>query len=114
MDQSIADLKAECVSLIKEMTVARREAAAAYQRALEVVLQTVGEECQRARRGNGMFRSAHEAYAVILEELDEFKAHVWMRPESRDLYMMRKELAQIAAMAVCAILEVCWDEENSV
>jgi hypothetical protein len=58
-------------------------------------------ELRRARGGAGHppFHSAHEAYAVILEELDEFKAEVWKRPEGRDPLVMLKELAQVGAMA---------------
>lgn len=44
--------------------------------------------------------SAHEVYAVILEELDEFWDQVRLKPENRSTIAMRKELVQIATM--------CW------
>jgi len=42
--------------------------------------------------------SPHEAYAVILEELDEFKTEVFKRGEFRSRDQMLHELAQTAAM----------------
>lgn len=67
------------------------------------VLAAVGAELARAREHHGPMASAHEAYAVILEELDEFKAHVWMKQSKRDLAAMRAELIQLAAMAIRAV-----------
>lgn len=49
--------------------------------------------------GHKPLNSSHEAYAVILEELDEFWAEVCKRRENRDRVAMLKELIQIGAMA---------------
>lgn len=46
------------------------------------------------------FNSAHEGYAILLEEMDELKAHVWANQKRRDLDGMRAEAVQVAAMAV--------------
>ncbi len=46
------------------------------------------------------FNSAHEGYGVLLEEMDELKAHIWTRQDKRDLAAMRAEAIQVAAMAV--------------
>jgi hypothetical protein len=67
-------------------------------------LHQVRQELQRAQRQHAPLNSAHEAYAVILEELDEFKAEVWgTRADARDPARLRAELIQIAAMAIRAI-----------
>lgn len=42
--------------------------------------------------------SLHEGYAVILEELDEFKAEVWKKAGERTLESIATELVQLAAM----------------
>jgi hypothetical protein len=51
--------------------------------------------------------SAHEGYAVILEEVDELKEEVWKQTKNRDINHMRKEAIQVAAMAMRFILDVC-------
>jgi hypothetical protein len=55
----------------------------------------------------GPMASAHEGYAVILEELDELKAEVWKSPKKRDMRAMREEAVQVAAMALRFIRDVC-------
>lgn len=55
------------------------------------------------------FNSAHEGFAVLLEEVDELKAHVWTNQKRRDLIAMRKEAVQVAAMAIRFALEACDD-----
>lgn len=67
------------------------------------VIAAVAAELARARDKHAPLNSAHEAYAVILEELDEFKAEVWKKTAARDRAMMRAELIQLAAMAVRAV-----------
>ncbi len=52
------------------------------------------------------FHSAHEGYAVILEELDELKTEVFKKKEKRDYTLMRKEAIQVAAMAIRFIRDV--------
>ena len=61
----------------------------------------VAAELVRARSRHAPMHSAHEAYAVILEELDEVKAEVWSK--TIDCTHLRKELIQLAAMAVRAV-----------
>ena len=53
------------------------------------------------------FNSAHEGYAVLLEEVDELKAHVWTNQKKRDLVEMRKESIQVAAMAMRFVNDIC-------
>lgn len=53
------------------------------------------------------FNSAHEGYAVLLEEVDELWDHVKQRQACRNLHLMRKEAIQVAAMALRFAAEVC-------
>jgi hypothetical protein len=73
------------------------------------VADEVVEEVERATKLFGPHASPHEALAVIWEEFDEFKQQVFKynlakgrdtRPE------MRKELIQVAAMAIRAIQDL--------
>lgn len=62
-------------------------------------LAAVQSELARARFKHAKINSAHEGYAVILEELDEFKAQCWLKRELRNHREMLAELVQVAAMA---------------
>lgn len=64
------------------------------------------EELCVAQDKHGPMRSAHEAYSVILEEVDEFWQEVKRKREERDLEAMRRELMQIAAMACRAAIDL--------
>lgn len=74
---------------------------------LEHVLAEVGAEVARAESLWPPQHSAHEGFAVLLEEVDELKAHVWTKQTCRDLDAMRKEAVEVAAMAVRFIRDVC-------
>jgi hypothetical protein len=56
-------------------------------------------EIERARAKHKPINSAHEGYAVILEELEEFWDEVKKKRELRDKRRMYDELVQIGAMA---------------
>jgi hypothetical protein len=71
------------------------------------VLEDVQEELERATAANGPFNSAHEGYAVILEELDELWEEVRKKSRERDPEKLRKEAIQVAAMGVRFVLDVC-------
>jgi len=62
-------------------------------------VKKVKEEIKKARNGHKNMTSAHEAYAVILEELDEFKIEVFKKEKSRNKQNMLDELVQLGAMA---------------
>lgn len=66
---------------------------------LRAIFGDVRGELTRAAK-HPPFNSAHEGYAVILEEMDELKEHVWKKQHSRDIVAMRAEAIQVAAMAV--------------
>ncbi len=72
----------------------------------EKALLRVTEEFNRATENIPPFNSAHEGYAVLLEEVDELKAEVWKKDRERDRARMRKEAAQVAAMAMRFLVEL--------
>jgi hypothetical protein len=72
----------------------------------EHVTLDVAAEVGRAMELHSPMNSAHEAYSVILEELDEFWEEVRKKREERQPDAMRTELVQIAAMAVRAICDL--------
>lgn len=59
----------------------------------------VAAELSRARGRHAPINSAHEGYAVILEEIDEFWAEVRKKRGERSPHQMIHELAHVAAMA---------------
>jgi hypothetical protein len=71
------------------------------------VLGEIGREVQQAESKWPPMNSAHEAYAVLLEEVDELKGHVWTNQKRRDIASMRDEAIQVAAMAVRFIRDIC-------
>jgi len=52
------------------------------------------------------FTSAHEGYAVLLEEVEELKTEIFKSPGKRDYNQMKKEAIQIAAMALKFVIDV--------
>ena len=71
------------------------------------IVREVCEEISRARTLFPPFRSAHEGYAVLLEEVDELWQQVKFRQSRERDVAMRKEAIQVAAMAICFIHESC-------
>jgi hypothetical protein len=53
------------------------------------------------------FNSAHEGFAILMEEFEELKEHVFTNQKRRDLDEMRKEAIQVAAMAIRFAVDVC-------
>lgn len=82
--------------------------------AIEAALVDIGAELQRARLKFGAFHSAHEGFAVALEEVDELRAHVWRKQRERDLDAMRNEAIQAAAMFAAFAAECCGEESGRV
>lgn len=56
--------------------------------------------------------SAHEAFAVMQEEVDELWEHVKTKQSKRNLLAMRREAIQVAAMAIRFAAEVCSEERG--
>lgn len=61
-------------------------------------IELVKAEIERGVRLHGNYNSTHEAYAVLLEEVDEFWDEVKKR--HKDYPAMKKEAIQIAAIAI--------------
>ncbi len=73
---------------------------------IDYILQQIDTEYTLATGVHGRFNSAHEGYAVLLEEVEELKAEVFKHAEQRSLSAMRKEAIQIAAMACRFITDI--------
>lgn len=71
------------------------------------ILKQVLVEYDHATANYPAFASAHEGYAVLLEEVDELWAEVKVKQCKHDHDRMRAEAIQIAAMAVRFAMDVC-------
>lgn len=77
---------------------------------MEAFCEAIQDEYNTARTLFPKFHSAHEAYAVLLEEVEEFWQEVKKKDQSPEA--MRKELIQIAAMSMSAVLDLSLDTEG--
>lgn len=75
----------------------------------EQASRMVALEVTRVSKKHGPYRSAHEGYAVIQEELDELWDEVKRRTEARSSIAMRKEATHVAATAVRFLMSCCDD-----
>jgi hypothetical protein len=64
-------------------------------------------EAATATRNWPPMNSAHEAFAILLEEVEELKEHVFMNQRNRVLSNMRSEAIQVAAVALRFASECC-------
>ena len=78
----------------------------ANEERIKPVIKAVRKEVERAMTLHGAMRNAHEAYAVLLEEVDELWDEVKKNSKTRDPLKMREEAIQVAAMAVRMIIDV--------
>ena len=76
------------------------EPARVIDRDTAALLSEIQWEVERSKMHGEKFASLHEAYAVILEELDEVWDIARRKRRDRDPTEIRKEMVQIAAMAV--------------
>jgi hypothetical protein len=82
--------------------IAEQRSAGVDIQALDSILYAVREEFLRASGMHAKMHSHHEAYGVILEEVEEF----WDECKIDDSAAARVELVQVAAMAVRALHDV--------
>lgn len=74
----------------------------------ETALALVMREVERASRKHAPMHSHHEAYAVILEELEEYWREVQKGGSTpRDPQALQTELVQTAAMCVKTLINLC-------
>lgn len=73
----------------------------------------VVDELAAAEKKFGPMASAHEGYAVLLEEVDELWEEVRKKQSTHDRAAMYKEAVQIAAMAMRFIKDVCMKSESN-
>lgn len=73
---------------------------------IDNILSRVAQELSGATEDHPPLHSAHEAYSVILEKLDEFWEEIKKKEKVRSVFLMRCELVQIAAMACRTILDL--------
>lgn len=74
---------------------------------LNQALALVSMEYMRATQMWGRFQSAHEGYAIILEELDELWDEVKKNDRERSPEAVRKEAVQVTAMGLRFLVDVC-------
>ncbi len=78
-----------------------------YNDKLEQALEDVKDEVVRAKAiFKDNFVNQHEAYAVILEEVDELWTEIKKNQKVYDLEAQRKEAKQAAAMLVRLMVEL--------
>jgi len=70
-------------------------------------LKLLSAELNKAVKKYGPFNSAHEGYAVILEEIDELWEEVRKKRSKRSKKNMAAECRQIASMAIRFIMDLC-------
>ena len=73
---------------------------------IDQAMAMVFDEYTRAQKWPAM-NSAHEGYRVILEEVDELWDEIKLGQNARYLDKMTKEAAQVAAMAVRFLVDIC-------
>jgi hypothetical protein len=72
----------------------------------------VDQELTRAMAHYPRMNSAHEAYAVILEEVEELWQEIKVKQTHHDHAAMRKEAVQIAAMVARFVVDVLGETQE--
>ncbi len=80
---------------------------------LHMTFDDVRDELENAMNKFPPSNTAHEGYAVLLEEVDELWEHVKTKQGLRLTHLMRKEAIQIAAMAMRFAIEICTEEKGN-
>ena len=83
------------------MSITNRQRAVA-----DAALSQIEEEFSRASALFGSFRSAHEGYAILLEEVDELWDEVKGKRSPENYQLMINEAVQVGAMALRFIVDM--------
>jgi hypothetical protein len=67
-------------------------------------IDTIAKELDKANDKFPLFNSPHEGYAVLIEEVEELKAEVFKRNQSKE--RMIAEATQVGAMAAKFIISL--------
>lgn len=78
-----------------------------FDKAIDQIYREVDDELMSATERYPPFNTAHEGYAVLLEEMDELWEHVRVTQGCRLTNRMRREAVQVAAMAIRFALDIC-------
>lgn len=78
------------------------------------VIGEVDQELYAACAKFPPFNSAHEGFAVLMEEVDELWDEVRAKQGARSVADMRAEACQVAAMAMRFMMDVCNEERGQV
>lgn len=62
----------------------------------------------------GPYHSAHEAYGVTLEEMDELWEHVKTKQKNRNINAMLSECLDVAACAIRFAYDICNEERGRI
>lgn len=100
--RDIGAMRGAAVAVALVATVAAVEDA---QISIVTAIDRVADEVARARNMWPVLNSAHEGYAVLLEEIDEYRAAQTVEDRAT-------EAIQVAAMAVAFAAEVCNEERG--
>lgn len=73
----------------------------------EDAFDAVWHELTDATLANDPMNSAHEGYAVLLEEVEELWDEIKKKPSKRSTEAMQEEATQVAAMAIRFMIDVC-------
>jgi len=77
----------------------------------QVILFEVMQELSKAAKKFPPFKSEHEGYAILFEEVDElWDAIKNTRTKNHDVYV-RGEAIQVAAMALRFLIDICYREQ---
>lgn len=93
----------ECLE-IKRLLAEQDEAGSRDNEVLEQLIAVIVDEYRRAATKFAPMNSAHEGYAVLLEEVDE----LWDAVKRNDLANIREEAVQVAAMGIRFLMDVVY------